>query len=179
MFGGATASVARGIPGRQKDTDKGDLFKIRFVNVECFYETKFQQYCCCFFLCLYDLKLFLKKQLATQRMIFPWLGILPRVQTAGPTILRKWNIPQKSSCLIFGVQIRTSWLTESIVHFWRIQGADGRRFYKWFKEKDYKYCVRPPKLYWPTTADGFDRAKNRQRQIKRTRAFKNRTPIKY
>lgn len=49
MFGGATASVARGIPGRQKDTDKGDLFKIRFVNVECFYETKFQQYCCCFF----------------------------------------------------------------------------------------------------------------------------------
>lgn len=54
---------------------------------------------------------------------------------------------------------RTSWLTESIVHFWRIQGADGRRFYKWFKEKDYMYCVRPPKLYWPTTADGFDRAK--------------------
>lgn len=51
MFGGATASVARGIPGRQikKDTDKGDLFKIRFVNVECFYETKFQRYCCCFF----------------------------------------------------------------------------------------------------------------------------------
>lgn len=84
------------------------------------------------FLCLYDLKLFLKKQLATQRMIFPWLGILPRVQTAGPTILRKWNIPQKPSCLIFGVQIRTSWLTESIVHFWRIQGADGRRFCKWF-----------------------------------------------
>lgn len=30
------------------------------------------------------------------------------------------------------------------------------------------YCVRAPKLYRPTTADGFDRAKNRQRQIKRT-----------
>lgn len=29
------------------------------------------------------------------------------------------------------------------------------------------YCVRAPKLHRPTTADGFDRAKNRQRQIKR------------
>lgn len=30
------------------------------------------------------------------------------------------------------------------------------------------YCVRTLKLYRPTTADGFGRAKNRQKQIKRT-----------
>lgn len=39
---------------------------------------------------------------------------------------------------------RTSWLTESIVHFWRIQGADGRRFYKWFKEKVICIVFVPP-----------------------------------